>query len=70
MRIHTGERPYKCNQCDYKATQKDTVTRHKQSKHEGGRYECDQCDYKATKKSNITAHKQYKHEGVRYECEQ
>ena len=35
---------------------RDTMTKHKQSKHEGVRYECDQCDCKTTQLGSLTAH--------------
>ena len=33
---HTGERPYKCPMCAYRATQKQTVTRHLKTVHSFG----------------------------------
>ncbi|KAF2368668.1 Zinc finger C2H2-type, partial [Trinorchestia longiramus] len=33
MRIHTGERPYHCLLCDYRATQSSNLQRHINSKH-------------------------------------
>ena len=38
---------YQCNQCDYKASLKGTLSRHKKSIHEGIKFPCAQCDYKA-----------------------
>ena len=38
----------KCNQCEYKATQRSSLTTHIQSLHEGVRNEYNQCEYKAT----------------------
>ena len=48
---------YECDKCEYKATWKSDLTKHKQWKHEGVRYECDQCEYKATDKDNPRKHK-------------
>lgn len=33
MVTHTGERPFHCTQCPYKANQKEHLTRHMKSKH-------------------------------------
>ncbi len=43
---------YECDQCEYKATDKDNPRKHKKFKHEGVscecRYECDKCERKFT----------------------
>ena len=55
-----------CDKCEYKATCKSDLTKHKQATHERVKYECNQCEYKSTWQSHIKS----KHEGVRYECDQ
>ena len=42
---HEGVK-YPCDQCDYKATQKQFLLEHEKSKHEGVMFSCDQCEYK------------------------
>ena len=50
-----------CDPCDYNATDKKSLTRHIQSKHEGVKYACDQCDHQATQQSNLRTHIKKKH---------
>ena len=35
---------YECDKCEYKATCKSDIPKHKQVKHEGDKYECNQCE--------------------------
>ncbi|MFW9917412.1 MAG: C2H2-type zinc finger protein, partial [Candidatus Thorarchaeota archaeon] len=55
---------YPCPHCDYKAKQKDNLTRHLVDKHDIGAqwYPCPQCDYKAKQKSNLIRHLANKHD--------
>ena len=48
---------FKCEHCDYKASQKCNLVRHKQFKHEGRiYYRCDQCSYTACNKQKLDKH--------------
>ena len=58
--VHTKEKKFNCDQCDYKACTPKEVKRHKENIHEpnGARnFACDQCDYKATNRNSLYAHK-------------
>ena len=70
MTSNNDEIAHPCDQCEYVATRKDTLMKHKKSNHEGVRYPCDQCDHVATQQSSLYTHKKSKHEGVRYPCDQ
>ena len=55
---------YACDQCDFQATQKGVLNRHKKSKHEGVRYACDQCDYQASRQYALSRHIELTHKTV------
>ena len=57
-----------CNQCDYTATTKHTLKRHRESKHEGITYSCDKCLRTFALKDNLRVHTKRFHEGKRYPC--
>ena len=61
---------HQCLQCDYKATKKDKLQRHKQSVHEGLRIQCPHCEYKATEKGHLRTHIKSIHEGQKFQCPQ
>jgi len=55
---------YKCDQCDFTASHKSVIKRHKKSLHSASNQEifvCDQCDYSSNYKHNITKHKSALH---------
>ena len=56
VKSHYERVKYPCDQCDYKATKKGTLSTHMKSIHKGIKYPCDQCDYKATTKCNLLRH--------------
>jgi len=52
---------YACDQCEYAATRRDSLKRHKQAQHEGIRYPCTQCEYAATTAGHLKTHVKAKH---------
>ena len=66
----TSEGNFNCDQCEIKFTQKRSLIRHIQSKHEGAKYACNQCDQQFARQSDLRRHTQSVHEGVKYACYQ
>ncbi|XP_066295211.1 zinc finger protein 525-like [Branchiostoma lanceolatum] len=71
MRKHTGEKPYKCDQCDYSAARKFNLDRHTAAKHIGKkRYRCEECGYRTSYKTHLSKHMTKHTDEKSYSCDQ
>ena len=61
---------YPCEQCQYQATSKRNLARHRRAVHEGIKYPCGQCQHEATSKVHLARHRRAVHEGIKYHCGQ
>ncbi len=70
QRIHKGEKPFKCKECDKYFVQRSGLLLH-QRIHTGEKhFQCEQCNRSFTQKGNLLAHRRT-HTGEKpFECEQ
>ena len=57
VRMHTGEKPYRCSLCDFKASEMGRLTRHRRSCHRDKKpYQCERCFETFDKAKQMTFH--------------
>jgi len=65
IRLHTGEKPFACDLCDYRSNQKGNLRMHIQQNHSGNPEEkpfaCQFCNYRSKQTSNLYSHMRAKH---------
>ena len=69
IRIHTGDKPYKCNKCDFSSTNRTSLNRHFARKHLNWNYECKVCSKRHESQELLDEHMKVRHIGDEpYKC--
>lgn len=56
MRSHTGEKPYKCKECDYSAADSSSLCKHQRIHTDERPFKCQICPYASRNSSQLTVH--------------
>ena len=71
MRKHYGEKPFKCDQCDFATHSDSNLQSHKRNRHIEKPFKCEFCDYGAVKDSDLQRHMRQFHTMERpFKCDQ
>ena len=54
----TGDKPYACDQCNYRAITKENLKRHIEKEHAMMHYVCSQCSFEASNRTQLWVHQQ------------
>jgi len=66
---HSGDKPYSCNECDFKCAQSGGLKHHMTMNHSvEKRFSCDECDYKSNHKREFRKHELEHVNGKGHEC--
>ena len=66
---HMGEKPFACDHCDYRSTQKSNLNTHLKSHHsERKTYNCHVCAVKLAHRSGLKTHMKLHKEELKHEC--
>ncbi|XP_012940881.1 zinc finger protein ZFAT [Aplysia californica] len=63
VRTHTGDKPFACAHCSFRANTKDQLKRHSEKEHEKIAFQCKECDFLAPTRTRLWNH-QLKHLGI------
>ena len=69
MRIHTNEKPYKCDVCDKAFRDSSDLQKHKRIHTNEKPYECDVCEKRFRQSSHLTTHMRIHTNEKPYECD-